>query len=455
MDDIDLETRFSAAVDELRPSPELGARVAHRVTQRERHRRVARASVSVIAGLVVVAMVGTVIAFSQSRGKKVVTDRPDLAYRWSTLPAPPIPGRRNAAAVWTGNEAIFWGGETPAPSTTTCTSTGKKASCSVGATVSVGPGAIRPVRADGAAYEPEKGTWRVLPDAPIGPRSEATAVWTGTEMIVWGGWRRDITMTGPNGWADGAAYNPATNRWRLVPDAPINRVAADAVWTGGEMIIVGGSSTGGAGAHDALGAAYDPVKNTWRVLPNWPAPSDFNGVATSAIWTGDQILLWVPSDELDPATNLHQPALFSYRPDTNQWSRQASPARLFKLVWDRAFIGFDNGRLVLVGSVLEGRTTDVEAIAYDPAADTWSKVVRRQNTEGRLLGWDGPGIVRAEGQLLVITAVTASVVEQSTSAWHPIPSPPFALDSAAVVATDDGTVYVWGANGQAKLAADG
>src|SRR4051812_1124187 len=100
MDDVEFETRLSAAVDELRPSSELGARVAHRVAQRERQRRVARASVSVIAALVVVAMVGTVIAVSQSRGKKVVADRPDLAYRWSTLPAPPIPARRNAAAVW-------------------------------------------------------------------------------------------------------------------------------------------------------------------------------------------------------------------------------------------------------------------------------------------------------------------------------------------------------------------
>src|SRR4051812_31071749 len=177
MDDISLESRLSAAVDELQPSADFDERIAVRIAQRQQQQRVARAGVSVIAGLVVVAMVGTVIAVNQSRGKKVVADRPGVAYRWSTLPAPPLPGRENAASVWTGTEVIFWGGMTPA----------------------VGGSTSRPVRGDGAAYDPATGTWRLLPAAPIGPRSNAASVWTGTEMIVWGGWRPES----PNSWADG------------------------------------------------------------------------------------------------------------------------------------------------------------------------------------------------------------------------------------------------------------
>jgi len=79
------------------------------------------------------------------------------------------------------------------------------------------------------------GHWSTLPAAPIPPRAGAAVVWTGREMIVWGG------ATGQNQdelRADGAAYEPATNGWRTLPAAPIAaRVDPSAVWTGTEMIV--------------------------------------------------------------------------------------------------------------------------------------------------------------------------------------------------------------------------
>ena len=67
-------------------------------------------------------------------------------------------------------------------------------------------------------------------------RSQHTAIWTGTEMIVWGG-----SGNGPSN--DGGRYNPTGDSWTGVSTtgAPFARELHTAVWTGSEMIIWGGS----------------------------------------------------------------------------------------------------------------------------------------------------------------------------------------------------------------------
>src|SRR5437773_5961083 len=75
-------------------------------------------------------------------------------------------------------------------------------------------------------------------DAPSG-RSGHTAVWTGREMIVWGGSPND----GNTVLNTGARYNPATDSWTptSITNAPAGRYYHTAVWTGSEMIVWGGS----------------------------------------------------------------------------------------------------------------------------------------------------------------------------------------------------------------------
>src|SRR5207245_1487060 len=62
-----------------------------------------------------------------------------------------------------------------------------------------------------------------------------TAVWTGSEMIAWGG---------DNGYElnTGGRYNPGTDSWAATSttNAPSARYAHTAVWTGSEMIVWGG-----------------------------------------------------------------------------------------------------------------------------------------------------------------------------------------------------------------------
>jgi hypothetical protein len=83
------------------------------------------------------------------------------------------------------------------------------------------------------------------------PRYDHTAVWTGTEMLVWGGQSyRSRTSAGGTGDIleycvrnDGARFDPATNRWRPLSgmQAPSVRLEYASTWTGREFIIWGGA----------------------------------------------------------------------------------------------------------------------------------------------------------------------------------------------------------------------
>jgi N-acetylneuraminic acid mutarotase len=98
-----------------------------------------------------------------------------------------------------------------------------------------GGGDFRQSLDDGAAYDPATDTWRVLAPAPISPREEAIAVWTGREMVVTGG----THVSSSRGAV--ASYDPIADRWRMVADPPIDgRHWHSAVWTGEEVIVWGG-----------------------------------------------------------------------------------------------------------------------------------------------------------------------------------------------------------------------
>ena len=68
-------------------------------------------------------------------------------------------------------------------------------------------------------------------------RAGHTAVWTGSEMIVWGG-----GASGPTYLNTGGRYNPSTDSWTATSttNAPGARAGHTAVWTGSEMIVWGG-----------------------------------------------------------------------------------------------------------------------------------------------------------------------------------------------------------------------
>jgi Galactose oxidase, central domain len=163
-------------------------------------------------------------------------------------------------------------------------------------------------KADGAACNPSRGAWRALAAAPIGPRSEHAAVWTGKEMIVWGG-----TGVPSEAVPDAAAYDPEQDRWRPIPNAPIGPTAFPvAVWTGTEMVVWGGSRSGG-GAVGEGGAAYNPSRNRWRRIPTGPLRKR---AGAASAWTGCEIVIW-GGRSIEESGFLDDGA--TYDPATRRW----------------------------------------------------------------------------------------------------------------------------------------
>jgi hypothetical protein len=95
----------------------------------------------------------------------------------------------------------------------------------------------------GGRYNPSTDSWTVtsLSGAPA-DREDHTAVWTGSEMIVWGGFDCPFICF----LNTGGRYNPSTDSWTATSttDAPSERALHTAVWTGSEMIVWGGYGSG-------------------------------------------------------------------------------------------------------------------------------------------------------------------------------------------------------------------
>ena len=68
-------------------------------------------------------------------------------------------------------------------------------------------------------------------------------------------------------WNTGGRYNPGTDRWvaTSITNAPVGREAHTAVWTGSAMIVWGGFDVLPNGfAHDLnTGGIYNPGTNSW------------------------------------------------------------------------------------------------------------------------------------------------------------------------------------------------
>lgn len=208
--------------------------------------------------------------------------------------------------------------------------------------------------------EPDNpGVWSTRVHIPE-PTTRAEAVWTGTEMIIFGGFIESYQTTG-----NGYSYNPTSDTWSLLPteNAPSARGRHTATWTGTEVVIWGGISYE-ATSFSALGdgAKYNPSTQTWTTISSTSAPvARFNH---TAVWTGtDYIIYW--GGQLDGSTSTNTGAI--YNATTNAWvqatTTSSAPSARYGQV--AAWVGTE--MLVWGGSVANGST-----YLYDPIADDWS-----------------------------------------------------------------------------------
>ena len=209
---------------------------------------------------------------------------------------------------------------------------------------------------DGARYDPVANSWTALPSkgAPTG-RDAHTAVWTGTEMIVWGGYG------GSGSFNDGGRYNPMSNAWTALPTngSPVARQNHTAVWTGTEMVVWGGYN-GSSYLND--GGRYNPTANSWTAAPTIGAPGarDFH----TAVWTGTEMIVWggyngsgyfYDGGRYNPEANSWTALPLSGAP-TGRYGQTAVWTGSEMIVWG----GYYNGSYYANGA------------RYNPTADSWT-----------------------------------------------------------------------------------
>ena len=277
-------------------------------------------------------------------------------------------GRIEHTVVWTGSEMIVWGGEDGGPYVLFNT---------------------------GGRYSPSTDSWAATTtvNAPS-PRAEHTAVWTGTEMVVWGGtnfsgsnfntggrynpttdtWRATSTIGAPPAgftvvwtgtemivWTGNAAgYNPRTNSWRSISTVGAPPSGGTAVWAGTKMIVWNGNT----------GGRYDPVMDSWTDVATTNAPTA--QYRWSAVWTGSEMIIWGGSF-FDPTIHNYR-ALNTgrrYDPNTNIWratriTNAPSARDSHTAVWDgREMIIWGGDSWTISGFLNTGGR-------YDPITDSWT-----------------------------------------------------------------------------------
>jgi N-acetylneuraminic acid mutarotase len=165
-------------------------------------------------------------------------------------------GRANHTGVWSASEMIIWGGDSSGSPFNT-----------------------------GGRYNPGTNSWTATDtvNAPAG-RSYHTAVWTGSEMIVWGGYFFDGNQNYLN---TGGRYNPGTNSWIAtgMTDAATARSNHTAIWTDTEMVVWGGAGDAG---FLSTGGKYNPMTDSWVPTDNTPNPRSRH----AAVWTGSEMIVW-------------------------------------------------------------------------------------------------------------------------------------------------------------------
>jgi N-acetylneuraminic acid mutarotase len=177
---------------------------------------------------------------------------------WTTI-APMSHTRDTFPAVWAESTIVVWGGAA------------NPGDCGYG------------YCDDGEAYDPDTDKWMTLPTAGLAGRIDHTMVWSGAEVIVWGG---GASLD------DGARYSPTKGGWQTMTPSTgtiAGRRQHVAVWstTTSEMVVWGGVDSGGA--YLATGGAYDPATDSWRAI----AAANLSArIGASAVWNGTQMVVF-------------------------------------------------------------------------------------------------------------------------------------------------------------------
>jgi N-acetylneuraminic acid mutarotase len=380
---------------------------------------------------------------------------------WTATTTAGAPAARiDQTAVWTGTRMIVWGGcrfvndacspsalgngggrYDPAANSWQATSTtgapeARQDHTAVwsGNEMIVWGGGGAAVYGNGARYDPAANTWTPTAVTSLTPRYGHSAVWAGNQMTVWGG------ANGSTYFNDGARYNPASDTWvaTATAGAPTARANHSAVWTGSEMIVWGGCSGGGSlcSTSTNTGGRYNPCTNAWTATNTAGAPSARSNHV--AVWSGSLMIVWGngrTGGRYDPATNTWTPTNANEAASAREW-HTATWTGAEMVVWggDDRFSGTVN---------TGGR--------YDLATDSWQPTAMSGAPSARFLHtaiWTGTRVIVWGGQYGSTIFRTGARYNPVTDAWNATATlgAPAARSVHSAVWTGS-EMIVWGGSG--------
>jgi N-acetylneuraminic acid mutarotase len=294
-----------------------------------------------------------------------------VANSWSATTVSGAPSPRNGAStVWTGSKMVVWGGMIWSPvsqatntggqydpsndSWTATTTTGAAPPLEWGATVWTGSKMIvwggngDPTSGgyysnNGGIYDPSNDSWTrtTTTNAPSN-RIGHVGVWTGSKLVVWGGYEGTFNYTNTGG-----VYDPSNDSWTATSTTgtPPGLYAAVAFWTGSKMLVWGGTPDGWTNTENT-GGLYDPGGNSWSATTTTNAPLDREG--ESAVWTGSRMVIWGGYSFSNYA---YTDTGGQYDPVNDIWygmATQGAPS----MRANQSVVQFGNGELLLWGGTL-------------------------------------------------------------------------------------------------------
>jgi N-acetylneuraminic acid mutarotase len=345
---------------------------------------------------------------------------------WSTMRAAPLAPRLSATVVWTGSQLVVWGG------------------------VVNTAGHVAPV-ADGAVWDAATGAWHAMAPSPLSAREAAAGTWDGHDVFIWGG---DNASEHPASYrmsADGALYDPEANTWRVLPGSPLSaRSRAEAIWTGPEVLVIGGGELDAPVSlppADLTAAAYVPSSGQWRSLPTVPAASAGTPVGLSPAWTGQRLFVWVTSEVVrrsanEVSMNVRHVAA-SWAPGKTSWRRLPGPpvpTYGATVTWTGTDLVFSGGT-----SCLPLMFCPPEMLrplpAYDPATGRWASLPANTRAGLSPMAWTGAALVTPAGN------PRGAALDPGAPHWLALPPFPLGEPDGATAIWTGRQLLVWGGYG--------
>jgi N-acetylneuraminic acid mutarotase len=379
----------------------------------------------------------------------------------TTCLAVPNPRARHQA-VWTGTEMIAWGGfevnfssiysraggrYNPATNAWIATSTGNAPSGRewfsavwTGTEMIVWGGYNSESMNSGGRYNPLSDSWieTTTIGAPLS-RLAHTAVWTGSEMIVWGGWYGGVQPSN-----SGGRYNPLADSWiaTSTTGAPLERANQTAIWTGTEMIVWGGYNGQNGVLYLNTGGRYNPSTESWTLISTSDEPFG-NRIGHTAVWNGSVMIIWGGYNG-----NSRLSTGYLYNPIDNSWTETSainapSPRMTHTAVW--------TGTEMIVWG---GSNYNNTGARYDPSTNSWIAISNVNAPSGRELHtavWVGNEMIVWGGETNTGNTNTGGRYNPSSDTWIPTPSLESPSARSGHTAVWTGTeMIIWGGQGSAS-----